>query len=77
MIFTNENVHIKMNIIKELCFTSIDQYHIIVAAHIAILKRGAKLCTWHERYDHAANSIIITLTISENVKRLKILGNPK
>src|SRR5947207_467387 len=77
MIFTDENIRIEMNIMDELYFTPIDQHNATAAAHIAILKREAKLCIWHERYDHAANSIIITFAASENVKRLKILGNSK
>ena len=77
MIFMNENVHIEMNIMNELYFISIDQYNIAIAAHIVMLKRETKLCIWHERYNHAANFIIITLAASGNVEGLKILGNSK
>src|SRR5436190_10164625 len=75
MIFTDGNVCIEMDIVDGLCFTPVDQHN--TAAHTATLKRGAKLCTWHERYGHAANSTIITLAASGNVEGLEILGNPK
>src|SRR5438046_3336165 len=75
MIFTDGNVCIEMDIVDGLCFTPVDQHN--AAAHTATLKRGAKLCTWHERYGHAANSTIITLTASGKVKGLEIHGNPK
>src|SRR5437667_6912715 len=75
MIFTDGNVCIEMDIVDGLCFTPVDQHN--AAAHTATLKREAKLCTWHERYGHAANYTIITLAASGNVEGLEILGNPK
>src|SRR5438046_4519244 len=75
MIFTDGNVCIETDIVDGLCFTPVDQHN--TAAHTTMLKRGAKLCIWHERYGHAANSTIITLAASRNVKGLEILGNPK
>src|SRR5437773_9280371 len=75
MIFTDGNVCIETDIVDGLCFTPVDQHN--AAAHTTTLKRGAKLCTWHERYGHAANSTIITLAASGNVEGLEILGNPK
>ena len=75
MIFTDGNVCIEMDIVGGLCFTSVNKHNAV--AHTATLKRGAKLCTWHERYGHAANSTIITLAASGNVEGLEILGDPK
>ena len=75
MIFTDGNVCIETDIVDGLCFTPVDQHN--ATAHTATLKRGAKLCTWHERYGHAANSTIITLAASGNVEGLEILGDPK
>src|SRR5213078_1330601 len=66
MIFTDGNVCIEMDIVDGLCFTLVNQHNAV--AHTATLKRGAKLCTWHERYDHAANSTVITLSASGNVE---------
>lgn len=77
MIFMNENICIDTDIIDKLYFISINQYNTIATAYTATLKRETKLSIWHERYGHAVNSIIITLTISDNIKRLKILENPK
>jgi hypothetical protein len=75
MIFTDGNVRIETDIVDGLCFTPVDQHNAVAQA--ATLKRGAKLCTWHERYGHAANSTIITLAASGNVEGLEILGNPQ
>src|SRR5438552_13267098 len=69
MIFTDGNVCIETDIVDGLCFNPVDQHN--AAAHTATLKRGAKLCTWHERYGHAANSTIITLAASRNVEGLE------
>src|SRR5436190_132170 len=75
MIFTDGNVCIETDIVDGLCFTPVNQHNAV--AHTATLKQGAKLCTWHERYGHAANSTIITLTASGNDEGLEILRNPK